>query len=1003
MTFPLGSSGILASATILCAALAGARSTALGGAEGGDGARTVALRAGTIHLVEEGRVLEGGATILVQGGKILAVGGDLELPPGAELVDYGPDAVIVPGLVAAYSPYATGNPPDRTASPGLRAVDAFDPYEVYAGALAGGVTTAYVVPAEGRLIAGQGALVKLGGDDPARRIVNDRAALHGAIDASARAVPGYWEPPIPATEDTGIGYAKPQLPGSTMGAIVALEEIVDGIHSREKRAAAEQEYGADALRALVPLIEARVPWRIAAQEPAEIRGLLEFARARRLPVIVDRATAAGEIAPEIAAAGAAVVFHVPYPTNGPSVDHGKGRDDRWPRFDVPVALVEAGVRVAVAGSSPRDLLFFARLAQRGGLSPSAALRSITLTPAELLGGEGRVGSIRPGKDADFCVLNGAPLAEGTSVLATWIDGCAVWSAPEPATHATVIEVEELHVGDGRVLRPGQILLQAGKIVDVGERVSHPRGATVVRGRVCMPGMIDALGHLGLEGSRKVPATDFALQRIVGRAGHISRRVAREGITTVVLSPRGSSNSGAPVMAYRPAAGDFERQIVGDPVALRLKWTEENRLQSGQTIRDLLAKAADYRAKWLEYEKALAAWKPAASAAEAPAKEEDAKKTEGAQSAKEEGAAGADEKAEEKPAEEGKKEEGAKKGDEPKKEDEPKKDSKKKKDKKEGEELEADPITGVWKAEIASAEGREASELRMQLLFATQHGSGPVTGNLRVSAFSESLIEIEGRWDREAKKLILEGLGSAGWVALEGALEGDKLQGRVACGAHSLEFAAERVSKKYAVAKRTERRKEEPQAPEVQKGKPKEPRLDSKLEPVRRAMDGKLSVVVQVDRGDEILACIDAFAARGIRPVLLGAREAHFVASEIAGRVAGVLLSPAILEFDPKRGTDFLAPYAELQNAGISVAFHSEAEEGAVDLPLQAAFAVANGLSPTGALRALTSDAAAMMSIGDRVGRLERGLDGDVLLLDGPPLAPGSSVLRAWVAGEEVKP
>jgi imidazolonepropionase-like amidohydrolase len=60
------------------------------------------------------------------------------------------------------------------------------------------------------------------------------------------------------------------------------------------------------------------------------------------------------------------------------------------------------------------------------------------------------------------------------------------------------------------------------------------------------------------------------------------------------------------------------------------------------------------------------------------------------------------------------------------------------------------------------------------------------------------------------------------------------------------------------------------------------------------------------------------------------------------------------------------------------------------------------MSPDGAVRALTADAADMLAIGARVGRLAAGLDGDVLLLDEPPLEPETSVVRAWVNGEEVE-
>jgi imidazolonepropionase-like amidohydrolase len=64
--------------------------------------------------------------------------------------------------------------------------------------------------------------------------------------------------------------------------------------------------------------------------------------------------------------------------------------------------------------------------------------------------------------------------------------------------------------------------------------------------------------------------------------------------------------------------------------------------------------------------------------------------------------------------------------------------------------------------------------------------------------------------------------------------------------------------------------------------------------------------------------------------------------------------------------------------------------------------VSLGFSPDVALRALTSDVATMMGIHARVGRLAPGLDADVLVLDGAPLEPATSVLKAFVDGEEVR-
>jgi imidazolonepropionase-like amidohydrolase len=147
----------------------------------------------------------------------------------------------------------------------------------------------------------------------------------------------------------------------------------------------------------------------------------------------------------------------------------------------------------------------------------------------------------------------------------------------------------------------------------------------------------------------------------------------------------------------------------------------------------------------------------------------------------------------------------------------------------------------------------------------------------------------------------------------------------------------------------------------------------------------------------------AFEKAGIKPVLNGADDAWRISSELVGRVAGVLLSQRVLEGEPRGGlSSERNRFAELEAAGIPVAFQSNAEEGAAELPLLAAFAISHGMSPDGALRALCASAARMFAIDGRVGRLAPGLDGDVLLLDGPPLDPRTRVLRTWVDGEEIR-
>jgi imidazolonepropionase-like amidohydrolase len=179
-------------------------------------------------------------------------------------------------------------------------------------------------------------------------------------------------------------------------------------------------------------------------------------------------------------------------------------------------------------------------------------------------------------------------------------------------------------------------------------------------------------------------------------------------------------------------------------------------------------------------------------------------------------------------------------------------------------------------------------------------------------------------------------------------------------------------------------------------------MDPDLEPLRRAMMGEAAVIVSVEREDEIVACVDLFESYGVRPVLYGASDAWKVADQLQGRVAGVLLSQRIQYVDPTQGQHPVNRYELLTSAGVPVAFHSLAEEGAADLPLMAAYAVSQGMSTTAALRALTADAARILAIDDKVGLLQVGLDADVLLLDGAPLDPATSVLRTWVSGREVR-
>jgi imidazolonepropionase-like amidohydrolase len=905
----------------------------------------VAVKAGTLHLVAGGQVLTGGGTVLIVDGKIAAVGKDVSVPAGARVVDYGADAVLVPGLVAADSAYGDNRAADqRTAAPTVRGSDAFDPYSRYLDALGGGVTSAYIAPARNRLIAGQGAVVKLHGDDHDARMLNARACLHGSISGDARNAPGFWEPPLPATVDVGLGVAQPQLPRSTMGAVVALREL---FALQAGDTSLVSEYGRFAGPALKELIAAGVPWRMGANDPREVRALLEVFSETGLPLMIDGAEGAAELASELAKAGVTVLYE---PRAGGTSDFGKGPDGGWPEYDGASKLVAAGVNVVVKPMSPtrvRDLRLAAAFAMRGGMPAETALRAVTLAPAEALGVASRVGSLEVGKDGDLVVLNGAPLATATSVQATWVSGEIAWKRDEAS--ATVISADELHLGDGHVLTPGEVLLVGGRIAEVGQRVGRPPGATVVHGAAAMPGMIDAHGYLGLAGSRRNFSTRFDLTRIVAPGDEDDKRVAQAGVTTVNLTSR-SLGGNSPTMAYKPASQNEGRMVVGHPNAMYLEWDSAIPSAKGGAVRSALENAKKYKDKWDEYEQAIAAWTPPA-----PEAQEDEKQSDEAQDGEEQ-------------------KDDAESGGEDKDE----------KKKKKEPELPL-PVTGVWEGTATHA-GADPIAVRLRL----HDDDGALTGNLRADALAD-LVELTGT--RTDKAVLLTGLSELGDIAVTLEESWDKdaeqlvLTGKSTTPVGEADVRVVQVSTEWVVAGRAERRKvEEPKEP---KGKPRPPGINPDLEPLRQAMLGRATIIVSVEREDDIVACVDECAKYGIQPVLYGGGGAAAAAGRIRGRVKGVLL----------RGT---GGTASLAAAGIPMAFYSAAEEGAALMMSDITVAVGHGLSPQVALRSVTSDAAKMLSIDRRVGSLAPGLDGDVVLLDGPPFQAATSVLRVWVDGEEVR-
>jgi imidazolonepropionase-like amidohydrolase len=145
-------------------------------------------------------------------------------------------------------------------------------------------------------------------------------------------------------------------------------------------------------------------------------------------VVLQHATEAGKVADDIAKAGA--------PCSIILVDSPGGKletmDLTWKYGAI---LEKAGVLVAFHTDDPitdsRWFLRAAGLGVRAGMTRKTALEALTINGAKVLGLEKSVGSLEPGKDADFIVLSGDPLSVYTHVLETWVDGTRVFDRNDP--------------------------------------------------------------------------------------------------------------------------------------------------------------------------------------------------------------------------------------------------------------------------------------------------------------------------------------------------------------------------------------------------------------------------------------------------------------------------------------------------------------------------------------------------------------------------------------------
>ncbi len=384
-------------------------------------AQDIAVRAKILHTAEGAPITDG--VVVVRGGKIVAVGpsASTAIPAGMKTLTA---AVATPGLVDAHTVIGLAghlNQPqdqdqhDPTApiQPELRAIDAYNARERLVEWVRGfGVTTIHTGHAPLALISGQTLVAKTRGDTVDQAVIVPRAMIAAALGTGSRA------------------EGESKSPGTAGKQLALLREALVGADAyRNKLAAA----GSDVTKrpdrdlrkeTLVDVLDGKVPLLVTAQRHQDITSALRLQQEFGFRLVLDGAAEAYTLLDQLRAAKVPVILHPPMARFSGELENASRA--------TPAQLREAGILFALQSGyesyvpKTRVVLYEAAIAAAHELGADAALRSITIDAARILGLEARLGSLAVGKDGDLALYDGDPFEYTTHCVGTVIDGLVVF-------------------------------------------------------------------------------------------------------------------------------------------------------------------------------------------------------------------------------------------------------------------------------------------------------------------------------------------------------------------------------------------------------------------------------------------------------------------------------------------------------------------------------------------------------------------------------------------------
>ena len=361
----------------------------------------ICIKNGTLHTAVSKDTFI--ADILIDGGKIVKIGKDLEAS-GAEVID-ATGLQVYPGFVEAHchiglDGYGIGyeghdyNEMNDPVTPQVQAIDGINPFDpAVKMAAKAGVTCFATGPGSSNALGGTFAAIKPVGTRVDNMIVKFPIAMKCAFGENPKRC--YQKQGI-SSRMTNAAKIREALNKAKLykAKIEAAGDDVSKLPAYDQKS-----------EALIPVLNHEIPLKAHAHQANDIFTAIRIAKEFGVGLTLEHVTEGHMIVDEL------VKEDLPLAV-GPTFGHASKFELQNKTWDTPGILAKAGCHVSIITDAPVTPLHYlplcAGLAIKAGMDEYDALRAVTINPAEHIGVADRVGSLEEGKDADVVIVDGCP-------------------------------------------------------------------------------------------------------------------------------------------------------------------------------------------------------------------------------------------------------------------------------------------------------------------------------------------------------------------------------------------------------------------------------------------------------------------------------------------------------------------------------------------------------------------------------------------------------------------